>query len=132
MKSRFAGDSTWSFASAGTCAIKGSPASRHALEALKEKGIVLDSHRSQPLTEDLIMSSTFVVGMTRDHCDNVVNKAPGVGGKCFTLKELCPDAEDGDIDDPVGMPLDTYRTIRDEIDAHLDCLVNLMGEFDTK
>jgi protein-tyrosine phosphatase len=52
--------------SAGTLAW-GGPATANAELAVIERGVSLDGHLSQPLTDDLVHGADLVIGMTRDH-----------------------------------------------------------------
>jgi protein-tyrosine-phosphatase len=125
-REHFGRQNGWKTASAGLMAGQGIPASSHAVKALAELGIDLKPHRSRPLSRELVDAAFRVVVMTEFHRLQVTDRFPDAAAKVFLLKEFDPAADGEDIDDPVGLSLDVYRHIRDEIatalwglDAHL-------------
>jgi protein-tyrosine phosphatase len=48
--------------------------------------------------------------------------------KVFLLRSFDPVADDGDLDDPIGATVDTYRQTRDAIESALPGLVDFMRE----
>jgi protein-tyrosine phosphatase len=73
--------------SAGTCAEKGSKASRQAQEVMAEKDISLKNHISTPLTKDLIAQADLILTMTMNHKKFVLELQPTAEKKVYTLKE---------------------------------------------
>ena len=118
----------WEVSSAGVCAANGWPASEHAVEALREKGIDISDLHSQTLTPDLINSADLLVTMTQGHRQAVLAAVPQSEGKVFLLKSFGIAQSAADIYDPVGEALDVYRRVRDEIDAALPDLILYMME----
>ncbi len=114
-RAHFGRQSGWTSASAGVMAGDGIPASKNAVKALAELGIDLRAHRSRALTRDLVDAAFRVVVMTEFHRLLVTERFPESAGKVFLLKEFDPSADGEDIDDPVGLSLDVYRHVRDEI-----------------
>ena len=112
--------------SAGVSAPKGAPASQHAVDALKEMEINLTSFRSQPLTDELLESSTHVFTMTRDHRHLINLLFPGHGGKVRLLGEFTQSG--GDVLDPIGQGLATYRRCRDIIKSALAQILELVDQ----
>ena len=122
-------DRGWGISSAGICAGDGAPASPNAVEALREKGIDIASHRAQRLTAELVKGADLLVTMTRGHRDAVLALDPQSADKVFLLKSFGIAQCAADIYDPVGESLDVYRRVRDEIDAALpDLILCLMEE----
>jgi protein arginine phosphatase len=111
--------------SAGVFAIDGSDASRHAKEALSEKGIQC-SHQSSALREELVEWATIILTMTNSHKQSVIDQYPHAGRKSFTLAEYV--AEDGvetmDISDPFGGPLPMYRQTLSDLEVLIKKLIN--------
>lgn len=77
-----------------------------AVEVMRELGVDISDHRPKPLTEGMLewADHTFTMG-----CD---------------VRDMCPaewlsGAGDWRLDDPMGLGLEKYRAVRDEIVAHL-------------
>ena len=117
---------TWDIASAGVYASSGHPASPHAIAALREKGIELSDHQSQPLTPERIHQADLLITMTQSHCDAVLSIAPESKQKVFLLKSFGIAQCAADITDPFGGPFEVYRHTRDEIAASLPDLILTM------
>ncbi len=113
----------WVFGSAGVFAAEGSPASVNAALALREKGLDLSDHRARQLTPALARSADWLIPLTRDHRDYILEIAPDVGGRTRTLHSFGTANPMGDVLDPVGGGLDTYRRTRDEIESALTDLI---------
>lgn len=63
--------------SAGTSALPGLPAAENARLAVRARGGDISSHRSQPLSRDLIASADIVVAMEEHHRQAVLDLWPG-------------------------------------------------------
>lgn len=99
----------WRAVSAGT-----SPAAAvapGAIAAMREKGIDISRHRPKGLDWEAL-----------DHAERVV---------ALCGLDACPasraDAEDWDLEDPVGQPVEKYREVRDIIEGKVK---DLMAELD--
>lgn len=128
MKKRLGGNSRWTVLSAGISAIPNMPASHLAIEAMREEGMDISGHQSRQLTEDLADAADVIVAMTRSHREQICRLFPETQGKVHVLKELGTSPEAGDIEDPIGMSIDVYRDIRDEIDAELPDVIVFLHE----
>jgi len=89
--------------SAGVFASGGSPASEEAVAATGKMGIDLSSHRSKPLTRDLIHEADVIYCMTSGHRDAVLELVPSAGDKTDLLDPT------GDIEDPFGSNATVYQ-----------------------
>lgn len=100
-------DQTLQVLSAGVAASLGGEASEEAILILEERGIDIGRHRSRPVTEDLLAGVDLVLAMTG--CQSQIMKRiyPEQAGKVYSLKEYV--GEQGDIEDPIGMPVEIYR-----------------------
>jgi protein-tyrosine-phosphatase len=116
----------WTVGSAGGSAPRGMSASQPAIEALRDEGLDLRSHRSRPLTPDLIAQASLIVVMTAAHAAHVRSVAPKDAHKVVLLKSFDPASSASDIEDPIGMSVGTYRAVRDEIDSALPGLISFM------
>jgi glycine hydroxymethyltransferase len=103
--------------SAGVSAPKGAPASQPAVAALSELGIDLLPFRSQPVTEKLLKRCTHVFTMTHDHKRLIDLLFPEYGEKVRLLGEFSRGG--GDVPDPIGQGLPTYKRCRDVIKSAL-------------
>jgi len=108
--------------SAGIAAFPGVPYSPEAVEALKERGIDLSGGTSQPLSKTLVMESDLLLTMTAQHRDAILRKLPALEGKVFQVVDYAGDTP-GDIEDPVGQPLEAYRQVRDRLEAVMDAVI---------
>ena len=95
--------------SAGSFAMPGARATPQAVEALKELGIDLTSHRSRPLTVELIHQADKIYTMSRNHAMAVLSLVPSVGPKVDTLDP------NGDIDDPIGSEVGVYKDLAGQL-----------------
>ena len=112
--------------SAGVSASKGSPASRAAVDALAELGIDLRSFRSQPVTGELLERCTHVFTMTQDHRRLLDLFHPEFADKVRLLGEFTPHG--GDVPDPIGQGLPTYRRCRDAIKSALEQILRFVDQ----
>jgi tRNA threonylcarbamoyl adenosine modification protein (Sua5/YciO/YrdC/YwlC family) len=97
--------------SAGTCALSGGPASEGSIEELARRGIDAHSHRSQPLTVELIQRAERIYVMSTEHQRAVLDLVPGAASRVELLDP------DGAVDDPIGASQDVYRRCAQRIDA---------------
>lgn len=117
-------------ASAGIGAMGGQPPSAHAVQAMRELGISIESLRSKFLTQDLVDQADKILVMTYGHLDSVLMLYPSAAEKTFLLREF----EEGlnpyerEVDDPIGQGADVYVKCRDQIrraiEAFLDSLAS--------
>ena len=73
--------------SAGTAASPKQKASPQAIEVMAEKNISLKEHQSKQLTKGLIDEADIILTMTTNHKKVVLDMAPEVENKVYTLKE---------------------------------------------
>jgi len=111
--------------SAGLGALDGLHVTDVAAEVLAEFGIDISSHRSQSLNNDLVQQADFIFVMTRQHQDALQTLFPFAAEKTFLVREFeeSRTAENRDITDPIGQPIDVYRRTRDEIRDALPSLI---------
>ena len=116
----------WQVVSAGVFAGAGMTASRAAIEALSEQGIDLSPHRSRPLSREVVDASEVIVVMTAAHREQVRMMFSDAMEKVFLHRSF--GASGGDIRDPIGLPNDVYRQVRDEIAGSIPELVAFLGQ----
>ena len=100
--------------SAGLYASAGSPATAEAVDVLRERGLDLSSHRSQPLTPQLVLEADVIYTMTRDHRRAILEMLPSAADKTHTLEE------GGDVEDPIGTDAASYARTADDITRLLE------------
>ena len=108
--------------SAGVAAGRGSPATPEAADAVRgmisPEAAGLGSHRSQPVTPELVEQAEVIYAMTGSHLRTLTDMVPRAASKAELL-----DPDGWDVDDPFGMPapvyLETARRIRAMVEARL-------------
>lgn len=104
--------------SAGVWAEPGQSASANAITTLGQRGIALESHRSQPLTPDLLREADLILVMEESHRRSIFYAAPQHLAKVFLLTEMAGRHED--VDDPYGGPLPLYARTADFLESLID------------
>jgi protein-tyrosine phosphatase len=99
--------------SAGLAAANGGPASAKAVAAAGELGADISHHRSRTATKPLIGGADVVLCMTEFQADEAMRLVPEAGSRIRRL-----DAR-GDIPDPIGGDVDTYRRTARRIERAL-------------
>lgn len=99
--------------SAGTADLVGMPASTGALAACSMMGVDLRSHRSRGLSASLIEESDLVFVMEEFHREGVLALCPQTADRCMLLDP------DGEIDDPIGQPLEVFHRCAQQIQRAL-------------
>ncbi len=100
--------------SAGTGAWDGAPVSEGAYLVGLEHGLDLSGHRAQLLTRELVKSADLILTMSGSHRARVVE----LGGedKVHLLAEYAGrDEGEGEVIDPFGSDLASYRVTYDEL-----------------
>ncbi len=101
--------------SAGLAAMMGAAASEDAVTAVAAWGADLSSHRSRPLTLDLLALADHVFAMTASHALALAEiEVPELP----MPRLLSP--EGGDVFDPIGAEPEVYRACAAEIRTHLE------------
>jgi tRNA threonylcarbamoyl adenosine modification protein (Sua5/YciO/YrdC/YwlC family) len=100
--------------SAGISAMMGGQAAAEAVQAISEMGLDLSDHETQPLTEPLIRHADVIYAMTRSHREAIVAQWPDAAAR---VRLLAPD--NSDISDPIGGPLERYRSCAAQLKHHL-------------
>ena len=100
--------------SAGVMACNGTPASPEAIMACREKGIDISGHQARLLTDNLLNEADYIFVMDTSHYAAVQRLSQQAISRTALL------AIDREIDDPIGMPLDTYRRCLEQIACGVD------------
>ena len=100
------------------------PMSQNALRVLREYGIDGSMHRARQITPQDICINDLIITMTKSHKSDILNITPDA--RVYTLKEIC--GEKGDIKDPYGGTLLSYKNCAKEING---LLVELLKRLQT-
>lgn len=114
--------------SAGVAAVAGSPASGGALEALRQRAIDGEQHRSKMFTEELGEWANLILTMTASHKHFLGARYPQFLDKVFTLKEYVGEESGPDIPDPFGGDLQVYEAAAREIEQAVEKLVEKLRQ----
>lgn len=101
--------------SAGTTAMAGGRATPEAVDVMKERGLDLSEHESQPLSERIARFADVILTMTRSHRKAVIEAWPDLAQKTFLVSK-----EGMDVPDPIGGPPEAYRRCANQIDSNLE------------
>lgn len=100
--------------SAGVATFPGCRASEGACEAAKARGLSLDGHASQPVTEEILRFADHIFVMGRSHRDAINAEWPGHDDRIELLRT---DGED--ISDPLGGDFTVYNNCAKQIEAEI-------------
>jgi tRNA threonylcarbamoyl adenosine modification protein (Sua5/YciO/YrdC/YwlC family) len=113
--------------SAGVAAGLGSPPSPEGVDILRERGVDIRGHESQPVTPQLLSQADQIFTMTRSHRELLLREFPEAAPRVKLL------AQDGaDVIDPIGAGMDEYRRCADQIEEHLRGLLRELPPTETE
>lgn len=98
--------------SAGTSAVDGQRADPMAIEAMRETGVDITSHRTRALGPGLLDTADWIFTMTWAHRESILRLMPAARDRVWLLS-----SRSEDIPDPVSKSIERYRQARDRI-AH--------------
>ena len=116
-------DSGWNVSSAGIAAYNGMPATREAGVVLAKEGIDLSNHASRLLTEQIIEDATVVVAMASVHVAELRIMRSDAMAKVFLMRSFDREATSPDVDDPIGMSVEAYVRVKNELDNAMPGLI---------
>jgi protein arginine phosphatase len=114
----FASSQGWVVESAGTMASRGIPASINAQEVMRAWGLDISSHRSKPVTADLLSSYDLILTMEKAQKESLKASYPEAADRVHLLSEMVGRNED--IADPIGGPLSDYEDTARQLDHLLN------------
>lgn len=97
----------------------GEPVSKNAVLVMNEIGIDISGHVSRQLTRDMLKEFDLVLTMSESHKNAIVSAFPEYKDKTFTLPEYAGESG-GEIPDPFGGDIETYRKCRDSIRKYVN------------
>ena len=99
--------------SAGISAFEGGRVSAHSAEVLEERGFGgLETHRSQPVTRELIEGADLIITLGHGHRDTLLHWDPELVDRVHVISET-------GVSDPIGGDLEIYRRCAHEIEKEL-------------
>ena len=111
------------FASAGTGAALGSPATDGAILVGLERGVDLSRHRSRPLLPAAVTQSTIVLAMSSSHVAGIRAVVPDA--RVYLLDEYASHGLTArSVTDPYGGDLADYRLAADTIEGAIDAVLD--------
>jgi protein-tyrosine phosphatase len=114
-------------ASAGVAAMAGGPASDQSYEVMLQHKYDLSQHSSQPITEALVQQADLILTMTGNHRHAIISNWPGATSRTFTLAR-----EQGEISDPIGLPVEFYDRCATQMDQHIQWWIEHHPLFQTR
>lgn len=112
--------------STGISAYEGEPASRNAIQVLKDCGLSLNGHRSKLLTQEIIDQSLVIFCMTETHRKTVLEDFRVGEAPIYLMREFMSFTSNKDIPDPFGQNVEVYRACRDNILETIPSIVNFL------
>ena len=101
-------------ASAGTSALRGSPASEPVPVVLDELDVELGAHQAQELTPEWVEWADLILAMGPSHLEAV--ESMGGGDKAGLVTDFLQTEERGQaVIDPIGGSPEVYRETRDQL-----------------
>ena len=110
-------------ASAGTLGLQNRASPPEVIAVCGELGLDVSSHRSQGITRSLVEHSDRIIVMENKHWEHVLRLSPEAEPRLTHLGDY--QETPGDVHDPIGQPLETFRQSRNNI---LKALQNLLPE----
>jgi protein-tyrosine phosphatase len=107
--------------SAGISAAPGGVAAPEAIETMRQRGLDLSRHESQPLSEKLVRHADVILALTGVHRQAIIRRWPEAASRTMVLR---PDG--GDIEDPIGGPAEVYAECAVQIEEALRQRVKTM------
>lgn len=107
----------WRIESAGVWATPGQPAALYTRQVLQDRGAGVPGHLSRRVSRSLLSEFNLILVMEQSHKDTLWAAFPDLAGRIYTLRELV--GSPGDIEDPIGEPIEAYEQTAQEIDAIL-------------
>jgi protein-tyrosine phosphatase len=110
--------------SAGVRALNGMSASDETISVMKEENVDVSDFRTREIMPDMIKKADLILVMEPEHRDQILKIMPEARYKTYLLKgygrSSTEDMVDLSIIDPIGMSIEEYRIIRDEIRGQVD------------
>lgn len=100
--------------SAGIAAMPGGRPSAQSVDVMAQRGVDLNNHASQPISEHLVRNADLILTMTNGHRTALLNQWPDLLGRTHVVR-----TDGADVSDPIGHGLEVYQQCADQIDQNL-------------
>ena len=107
--------------SAGTAATDGERADPMAIEAMREVGIDISTHRTRGVSPSVLDTADWIFTMTSGHKESILSFMPSCTERIKLLSK-----RNEEIPDPISHSLEGYRQVRDKIAICLRDVVRLV------
>jgi protein-tyrosine-phosphatase len=123
--------------SAGISALPGMSPTPEAISVMFEQGIDISQHKALQLQEYLVKKADLILVMSNEHKDYIQIKFPLTQNKVFLikkyvlkngLKNIQNNIKNYEIVDPIGKPVDFYKTIAKELKENLKKIIDRIIE----
>jgi protein-tyrosine phosphatase len=109
---------------AGVMTRNGLLPTQESVQMLNEEGEDIRSHRSKPMTSEMLENADLVLGMGAFQVQKATRTNPNAKGKTFLLKEYVGlTGRNAQISDPMGGTMEVYRKVFSELKAAINLLV---------
>ena len=108
----------WKVESAGTWAIPGQPAASNTRKILLESKIDIGEHRSRSVTRELLYDFNLILVMEQGQKEALRAEFPEIASRVYLFSEMV--AENFDLEDPIGGPLEAYRITAQTVERILN------------
>jgi protein-tyrosine phosphatase len=81
---------------------------------MRQVGVDISNHQSQPITGRLAKFADVILTMTNGHRQALISHWPMLETRTKTIRR-----DGGDIGDPIGRPISVYSSTADQIDQQL-------------
>ncbi|MCA9744183.1 low molecular weight protein arginine phosphatase [candidate division KSB1 bacterium] len=108
--------------SCGTLGLQAQPATPNAITVAAEKDADISQHRSQGISEELVINSNIIFCMADEHRRYILQHFPAFRDNVFLLRDFAAKEKLGDPDifDPIGSSVGIYRECCRIIDIELN------------
>jgi tRNA threonylcarbamoyl adenosine modification protein (Sua5/YciO/YrdC/YwlC family) len=107
--------------SAGVSASPGGVAAPEAVEVMRQRGLDLSRHESQPLSDKLVRHADVILALTNAHRQAIIRRWPEAASRTVVLR-----VDRGDIEDPIGGPAEVYTQCALQIEEALRQRIEVM------
>jgi L-threonylcarbamoyladenylate synthase len=108
--------------SAGIATSNGLPPAAYAVDVVRARGASLQKHQSRQLTLEMVRQADYLIAMTNDHLDSLLDQVPECAPRARLLHP-----HGADIADPVGSDRETYQRTARAIEDYLGHLLDDLG-----
>ena len=108
----------WRVESAGVWANEGAPATAYSRQVLRERGLDLDNHRSQPVGAELLGEFDLILVMEDRHRAFIQANYPQAADRVYLLTAMVDQTQN--VDDPVWGAEEAYQSTAKELEDLLD------------